>query len=246
MFFDELEKDNNSQSVSPLNHDYNGRFSRKGCRKNKKIFNFNIIESLLVFIFCFCLLATDFILFAGSGNIEIFKNSIFPTSEILLGMAFIAAVVGIIILLLHRYVILKYCLAAFIAFGFIYAIFTQFAQIQQNIALGHTLHLSSYLILGIVFAGITYVIFKQKYLLLKSLLTVAVVVLFINVSAGYIHQTEPHEFVESYNSQKLSHDKNKRFIYFLFPNYLYLKHIHKFVLQKISLNCDITQWSCVL
>ena len=226
MFFN--DEDDKQSVISPLNYDLKGRFSRKGKPKKIKTGDGKILESLLVFIFTFCLFATDFILFAGSGNIEVFQNSFIPTLEVMLGMAFFAVVLAIIITILHKHSALKYSFAAFIMFGFIYAVFTQFSQIQQSISLGY-FNISAYIIIGCVFAGITYFIFAQKHIIFKYLLTISAVILFADIYIGYMHQDEPQEFIESYNSQKISNLESKRFVYFLFPNlvsYPYLSEIN--------------------
>ena len=153
MFFN--DEDGKQSGVSPLNYDLRGRFSRKGKPKKIKTGDGKILESLLVFIFTFCLFAADFILFAGSGNIEVFQNSFMPTSEVMLGMAFFAVILAIIITILHKHSALKYSFAALVMFGFIYAVFTQFSQIQQSIRIS-SFNISSYILIGCVFAGITY------------------------------------------------------------------------------------------
>lgn len=217
MSLQDLNQDN-TYAVSPLSHDYGERFSRKGKVKKINPQYSHLVDSLLIFVFCFCLLAIDFILFAGSGNIEVFKDSVIPTPEVLLGMASFAAIVFVIVIVLYKYTIVKSSFAALIAFGFVYAVFTQFSQVQQEIVFGQSLHLSSYLVGGLILAGVTYIIFVQKYRLFKLLLTLAAVVLLADVYVGYIRLATPHEFLESHNSQKLSKASNKRFVYFLLPN----------------------------
>lgn len=218
MFLNSDERKNDVYTISPLSHDYKGRFSRRGkIKKGNPDNRHTVLNSILIFIFCFCLLVTDFILFAGSGNIEVFKHSLLPTPEIQLGILFFAVVVAFTVLLLHKYEVLKCAFASLIAFGFVYAIFTQFAQIQQNVVFG-TLHISSYMLFGLLSAGITYIVFTQRLRLFKYLLTVAVVVLLVDVYVNYINRNTPHEFIESFNSQKLNQTKDKRFVYFLLPN----------------------------
>lgn len=220
MFFDELnnQRESNRERVfAPLKHDYSGRFSRKGKKIEPIIKDYRWLDSLFVMIFCFSLLATDFILFAGSGNIEIFRTSIFPIAEVMLSLLCIAGIIGVCVLLLHKHSLLKYFFAGIVSFGFTFALFKQFSQMQQTITLG-SVHVATYIVIGLVFAVLTFVFFAQEKPLLKGLISLAAVVLFLDVYVSYMNYTKPHEFIESHNSQKVSNQPNKRFIYFMFPN----------------------------
>ncbi len=217
MFLDDLNKTDNSRVVSPLSHDYDGRFSRKGQKLEKKFKDYRGIESIFIIIFCLSLLATDFILFAGSGNVEVFHNSVLPIPEVLLSLLCLVPVVSIIVWLLNKHSITKYAFASFITFGFVYAMFNQFSQMQQTINLG-SYNVSTYIVVGIILAAIVFAIFAQDKILFKGLLTLAAIILFADVYVTYMRHTEPHEFVESHNSQTIRQNGNKRFIYFMFPN----------------------------
>ena len=69
--------------VSPLEHDQEGRFSRKADKQqNKTVYDPNWLDSLLCILFISFLFMADFILFAGSGSVQVFVNSVFPAPEI--------------------------------------------------------------------------------------------------------------------------------------------------------------------
>ncbi len=217
MFFDDLNHPDETKAVSPLKHDYEGRFSRKGKKVEPKVKDSTWLDSILIVIFGICLFATDFILFAGSGNIEVFYRSLLPIPEVLFCILFFALIISGIVALLHRKAQLKYIFAAFMAFAFTYILFTQFSQMQQNITIG-TVRIQTHYILGLILAAVVYAVYAQDKPIYKGLLTIASVILLANVYVSYMRQSEPQEFLESYNTQKLSVDTNKRFIYFLLPN----------------------------
>lgn len=217
--------------VSPLNHDIEGRFSRKGIPfdEEKHNSNINLLENILIFIFIFCLIATDFILFAGSGNIEIFDNSIFPIPEvswILLGIAIFTC---ILVYIFNKNRLMKYLLAALISLFYIYILFRQFAQISQNVTIGN-IEFPLPIVIGCIVSGLTFVVLLQDKILYKVLSVVTVVIMFLHISISYISQRKEiiYDFIESHNTEKDVTQASKRFIYFMFPNlvsYPYLSTI---------------------
>ena len=77
MFMNDLNSDAPvvQNSAAPLKHDVEGRFSRHGkpLQINHKKIAF--IENTIIALYIAFLLSTDFILFSGSGNIEVFHFS---------------------------------------------------------------------------------------------------------------------------------------------------------------------------
>ncbi|MBR1840877.1 MAG: hypothetical protein IJ778_01975, partial [Alphaproteobacteria bacterium] len=132
--------------ISPLKHDVDGRFSRKGIPI--KGININIVEGILIFLFIFFLSATDFILFAGSGNLSIFENSFLPKPEVSLALLFIAIIACMLVYFLHKYRVLRYAVAAIFSLGFVLILFNQFSQVSQNINIGNNV-VPLYIVFGV-------------------------------------------------------------------------------------------------
>lgn len=230
MFMNDLNSDAPvvQNSAAPLKHDVEGRFSRHGkpLQINHKKIAF--IENTIIALYIAFLLSTDFILFSGSGNIEVFRGSIFPIPEIsyiLLGfLAFSSAV----IFLLRNRTVIKCCLASFITFALVFVLYRQFSMLQQLFSIGSTT-IPVHTALGIGFAIICYGIFYYGSLFVRFLYMLASGVLFFHVYSAYINQTNMPEFLETYNSNKTGDGENKRFIYFMLPNlssYAYLTTLH--------------------
>ena len=77
------------EAVSPLEHDQEGRFSRKGDKNRRLIYDPNWLDTLLSILFISFLLMTDFLLFAGSGSVKVFGDSVFPVPEIMIVLGII-------------------------------------------------------------------------------------------------------------------------------------------------------------
>ena len=215
-------------TAAPLYHDTEGRFNRKGKKPvinpKKMIF----INNAIVALYIIFILATDLILFSGSGNIAVFRDSIFPIPEILLILSGFCLATVLIIYLLRGIPFLQNLLAAFITFSLVFVLYRQFSLIQQILEIGGTI-IPSYMAFGIGLALICFGILSYGNVFVKSLWLVAIGTLFIHVYSAYIGQHNQPEFIESYNSQKIGEGENKRFIYFMFPNlssYVYLNSAH--------------------
>ncbi len=204
--------------LSPLKEDKSGRFSRKApeAHRTKKISDLTL-TTILVILHISILLSVDLIMFAGSGNLEIFKNSIFPCAEVFLIMLFIllfsAAIVGIF----HKHQWIKAVLASLFSFLFVVVIYNQFSQLGNNIQIG-VATISSSGIIAFIFASVTFVIYMSKNRRAKILYAFAMVLLFFNVYFAYMKAKESHDFVETVNIQRYDTSSPRRFIYFLFPN----------------------------
>ena len=82
MFLNELDNNDEKKQevISPLEHDHEGRFSRKGDKNHRIIYDPDWLDTLLSVLFTSFLLMADFILFAGSGSVKVFENS--PEAEL--------------------------------------------------------------------------------------------------------------------------------------------------------------------
>ncbi|MBP5352475.1 MAG: hypothetical protein J6Y91_01755 [Alphaproteobacteria bacterium] len=207
-------------AISPLGHDVTGRFSRKGTKKKENelpAWRRSLLDCVLVGLFMFFLAATDFTLFAGSGNIDLFVGSIFPRLEIFLAWCVILLFGMGAALLLCSQKTLKCLLAALFSLAFVYVMFKQFAQFNKEILVMGSL-MSIYWPIGLGFAGVTYYVYSQKKLVFKVLLTIASAVFFMHTYVAYTQHVYDRDFIELHNEQQASADKDRRFIHLMFPN----------------------------
>lgn len=220
--------DDNKEVVSPLLHDHEGRFSRKGEKRFKIVYDPDWLDTIMSILFVSFLFMADFILFAGSGSVKVFGDSIFPTPEISIVLCGIVLFLTLSVLIVCVFRKLKHILISIYALLFIYVIFQQFSQYYHHINIG-TYVLPVYTILGIAIAGITFAIFEQNKLLYRILYVLAAGILFFNVYITYNKSEETHEFVESYSIAGNSETKGKKFIYLMlpdFPSYSYISTFH--------------------
>ena len=228
MFMNDVnESKDNKSAISPLAHDFEGRFSRKGKIVPKEIYNPLWLDTLLSVLFISFLLVSDFMLFAGSGNVKVFEGGILPQPEILIVISgLVLFSVGIIWLLIKRKRLKNIILSLFVLF-FIYIIYQQFSQYHNRINIGIYL-VPAYLILGIIFAVITYAFFENERPIYKVLYVVAAGVIFGHIYISYMNDNEPYDFIESYNTQHPSDNGNKKFIYLILPNLIAPSYISTF------------------
>ena len=229
MFMNELNSDAPvlQNAAAPLKHDVEGRFSRKGKNIEVNPQKTAFIENVIVALYITFLLATDFILFSGSGNIEVFRGSFLPIPEISFILLGFLVFSSITVYLLRKISIAKNILASLITFLLVLLLYRQFSMIQQIMSIGGT-SVPVYSALGLVCAVVCYMIFYYGNLLARFLYMFAAGVLFVHVCTSYMNQPNLPEFLESYRSEKTGEGKSKRFIYFLFPNlssYAYLSSI---------------------
>lgn len=218
MFLNDLNttKDN-KKVISPLSHDREGRFSRKGDKNHKVIYNPNWLDNLLCVLFVALLLMSDFMLFACSGSVKVFENSVFPSFEVFVVLIGILLFSTSMVMAVHKYSKLKHIWVSVIALFFVYLIYQQFSQYYNSVNIGrYTVPI--YIITGLVFAVITFAIFGLKKPIYRILYVTAAGVLFLHIYIAYHENTETHEFIESYNIQKPSDTKGKKFIYLMLPD----------------------------
>ena len=217
------DNEKKQQAKSPLKNDDCGRFSRKGKVVNKLLPYYPLFDDILTVVFSFSLIAVDFMLFAGSGNIRIFNNSIFPIPEVLLILGIFLLIISAIIALTHKYKEVKAGISAFITFMFVLAIYKQFSQLTKSVGVGND-SVSVSILIGGLFATLVFWIYAQPKILYKIFLTVASLVLFFNVSAT-LNKKEVNEFITTVNENFEFSGKDERLIYFILPNFLNPSHI---------------------
>ena len=228
MFMNELNSTkDNKVVISPLSHDYEGRFSRKGDKNDKSIYDPNWMDTLLSVVFISLLLMIDFMLFASSGNVMAFKDSIFPSKEIVIILIGIILFSSLIVISFYKYKRIKHLLSSFFSLFFVYMIFQQFSQYYNYINIGSYV-IPVYMFIGILFAVLSFFVFEQKKQIYKILYVVAVGVMFLHIYISYLNNYETHEYIEAFNSQKPSDTKNKKFIYFMLPDFVSYSYISTF------------------
>lgn len=216
MFMNNLNDIKEDTAVPPLKHDYDGRFSRKGAKVEQKVFDPEWLDIWLSALFMAFLLAADFVLVAGSGNIKVFTYSLLPVPSVAVILVGIFALCyGISVGCKERTV--RHFAAAVVAFFFIYLIFQQFAQYHKHIEVGNV-NIPSFFIFGTVLAAITFVVYEQNKLMFRVLYTVASVVLFFHIYISYTSYPWKQEFVELHNTQKQGGVVTQKYIHFIFPN----------------------------
>ena len=230
MFMNELNNTTGlrEEAVSPLEHDQEGRFSRKGDKKHRFINDPNWLDTLLSVLFISFLLMAEFLLFAGSGSVKVFGDSIFPVPEICIILGGILLINTVLVLIVCKFRLLKHILNSFYALLFVYLIFKQFSQYYHYVNIGSYV-VPMYILFGIATAVFTFIIFEQNRPLYRILYVTAAGILFLHVYMSYKGSEETHEFVESFNMQQSSDTKNKRFIYLMlpdFPSYSYISTFH--------------------
>ena len=228
MWMNSTNRVEQSDAVSPLSHDVTGAFSRNGKPVKKINRDPQWLDTLLVILYIFFLLAIDFILFAGSGDIQIVAENYRPMPEVGVVLAGILGVAALLILPFHKKRIIKYIIAALISVLFIYIIFSQFFLYQKGLSIGGGA-ISASVILALLLGGIGFSIFWQKRVFFKILYVIAFAVMFANVYSAYSGKAENKDYEETYNIQQASDEPNERFIFLMMPNlesYAYLSTIN--------------------
>lgn len=231
MWMDSSNKVSQEEVIAPLSHDITGAFSRSGKPITKEKFDPEWLDTLLVTLYVFFICAVDLILFAGSGNLQVFDGSMFPVGEvsvILGGIALfsIIAVVPFHIARVQR--MAKHISAALITVLIVYVVFRQFFQYYQQYAVG-TYMVPLSVFVAFFLGGVAFAFFEQDKPLYRILFVVAVGVLFLNVYTTYHNNPEHHEFIETRNKQKDTLGAEKRLVYLLLPNltsYAYISSIN--------------------
>lgn len=216
---DDEKETQNKHAKSPLKNDECGRFSRKGKGVNKLLPYYPYFDDAFVALFVLFLVATDLLLFAGSGNIVIFKNSIFPIPEIVLILGAFLVVITAILALCHKYKQAKSGVAAIFAFLFSFVAHNQFSQLNSSIGIGiNSVSLS--VIFGIILACGVFWVYYQKKILYKIFLTLMPVILFFNICST-LGNKEVNEFITTNDTLNTdTYGIYERLIYIILPNFI--------------------------
>lgn len=214
-------------TAAPLKHDIEGRFSRHGIPNKQSPLKKAFMENSILTLYITFLLSIDFILFSGSGNIELFRDSIFPIPEVSLILLGFLVFSSLIVYLVHFNNILKNCVASLVTFALVFVLYRQFSTIQQILSIGTT-SVPVHTVIGLIFALICYCIFYYGNLFARFLFMVASGILFFHIYSSYIGQPNSPEFLETYRSDKQVTGQNKRFVYFMLPNLSSYAYLSKF------------------
>ena len=236
MWMDTKNRVTQDEVFAPLSHDAEGVFARSGQKYPPKKYPL-WLDTTLVVLFVSFLYGIDFILFSGSGNFEVFQDSVFPIPEISVILLLIPIFIALFIVPFHSKKTEKYIVASILTFCCIYILFKQFFQYHQQFSIGmYTMPISVFV--GLVISSIIFVIFQQEKALYKVLLIVASAVMFGNVYYTYYSKnSENHGFEETHNTQRITQESQKIFIYFLLPNFTssaYLSAVNDEETQKTN------------
>ncbi len=216
---DEQTEELKQKTLSPLKNDETGRFSRKGKIIKSIKHYYPLLDTIGVLLFSLFLMGSDLVLFAGSGNIAVFKNSIFPIPEILLIMGAFLLVISFIVFFARNCITYKALVAAFFTFLFVIAIHNQFAQLNSSIDVGIN-SISSSVAIALVLAAAVFWIYAKKNIIWKLFLTLMPMVLFFNICSTLINKDVSEFLTVTENENTNTADKNQRLIYVVLPNYI--------------------------
>lgn len=236
MFMNDIETTDNA--FSPLRQDDGKRFSRQGKKRQINPVIDMIIRSIIVCLFSTFLFASDFILFAGSGNLDVFNNSLIPVIEVIIiisGFMFISFVISFA---LSKYILAQGIYSSLIAFLFVYILFNQFSQINHYYYIG-TISISLKIILSIIFAVITFLFINHEKKIYSLLLLVSVFVLFLHIYTSYMYKKNPIEFMETHNSMEEKDQQEEIYIHFYFPNLIGYPYISSLPYESSRKTKDI-------
>ncbi len=233
------DKDVIHNAKSPLKTDEKGRFSRKGKVINKLLPFYPFFDDVYVILFSFFLVAIDFVLFAGSGNIEIFKDSFFPIPEVMLNLGIFFLVISLIVAIFHKSVNIKAGIASAFAFFFVFVIYKQFSQLNQSINAGdNSLPIS--IIIGIIFAFIAFGVYSKPKTIYKIFLTLTPIILFFNICSS-LDKQDKNEFITINNAEQQDTVGNdERLIYFMLPNFISYNQIDTWKTDNVSDTVNLT------
>lgn len=228
---DDSNKVKQEEVIAPLSHDTTGAFSRSGKPVTKEKFDPEWFDTLLVALYVFFICAVDLILFAGSGSLPVFENSVFPVGEvsvILGGIIIFSLLVTVPFHLCQVDRIAKHIAAGVVTLLVVYVIFRQFFQYYQLYAIG-TYMVPLSVFVAFFLAGVAFALFEQDKILYRVFFVVAVGVLFLNVYTTYHNSSETAKFAEIRNKQKETMGDEKRVVYLMLPNlssYAYLSTLN--------------------
>lgn len=227
MWMNSANRVEQSEAVSPLTHDIKGAFSRKGKPLSREKTDPLWLDTLLIIVYIFSLLAMDFIAFAGSGYMNVFDGSLLPIPEVSLILLCIFGVTATAIILCHQNREAKYVIAAVVTALIAYVITRQFFQYHQDFMIGDY-PVPVTIIVSLLLGGLTFVIFYQKERVLYRVLYIMVFfIMFLNTYFSHYFRDKNHDFEEIYNTQEQTEQKDKRFIYFMFPNFAPYSYLSK-------------------
>lgn len=210
------------------------KFSRF-CTRSNEIKDKNIrlgfiSKSLYVFI----LFAINMILFASSGSMVVFNNSILPAAEILILLLILLIISFGVIGVFYKKTIAQNIVCCLVTFWFVVTLFNQFYQLDPNAAFAHLflgdtasisgsglLYNGSHIVIAFFVTGLfALFIFNFSEQLFAVCVGILTLIFFIILQKDSLHTIHEHDFIEISNTQ-LDEEfvgKNRRFIYIMLPN----------------------------
>ena len=226
---------NHRRFRSPLVFDAE-KFSKK-CKIPTK-FNVNINPTTLGFIlkavYIYLLMSINLLLFASSGNLIVFYDSIIPTAEVCVLLLFLLIFSFSLIGVCYKKPLIQNIICCVFTFLFVTALFNQFYQLDANAILGNYfskhigsitpvfLFKGSHIVISLMASALLFYLmykFEDKFMIVYVAIFF---IIFIGVlQKDSLYQKHAHEFTELYSSQmNVSNDKDdKRFIYIMLPNF---------------------------
>lgn len=210
------------------------KFSRKCKIPEKKVeINPTRLGYILKSLYIYLLLAIDMIVFASSGNLMIFNNSIFPSFEVTTLLFMLMFFPFLVLGAFYKKPGIQNIICVVITFLFIIVFFNQFYQLDGGDILGN--HVSEYLgtwtpkilfkyshILIALFlaSGFAYMIFHIKDSMLALYVSLFVAIFFYILHTEATHTRYQHDFIEIFSSKSAqsTSEKDKKFIYIMLPN----------------------------
>lgn len=195
----------------------------------KKKFEINpmIVDTSLRAMVFFLLISIDFLLFTGSGNINLFNGWIIA-AEVFYVLLLFAFATALIFGLIAKRLMIQNILVAAIVYFFIFALYNQFAQFDYKGFIGGWFgatdgilgHYSDS-IAAVIFALIAYCFFSKNNRIQVAYVTFLVFLLFCGILMHDLtHYTDKNEFFVSYNNQEEKADKKdgQKVVYLFLPN----------------------------
>lgn len=218
----ENDIDKSQQVFSPLRMDADGRFSRKGKAPKKQKKDFLFFDRILVpVLFMFFLLSADFIVFAGSGNLQIFENSILPIRPVLICLAIIFVICSILTYLLQKIKFLLNIGLSIFIFLVVIILFNQFEQIHQHLQID-VMSFPVSILSATISAVIVFIFLNKRNKITNWVMLLIPGILFLQVYWSYYKSSARPDYTEVFNNQQAQIDNGEEdkdiLIYFMLPN----------------------------
>jgi hypothetical protein len=229
------------------------KFKRSYFVSKKRFSHLSVfVLPLLQALYIWLLLAIDLVLFAASGNLDIFNAQSFMSPEVIDVLLMLLGCSILLIGALYRFPKVRIGVCSLATFWFIVVLFKQFSQFDHHTFLGNYLRQISPAIVPdicfskshIILALLLSVSFALAALKVRKIVFATYVMLFAFAFIGILHHeykqtNDQHDFLEIRYMQPFrsnEHGKQK-FVYFMLPNlssYKYFKNFSDADMQQTS------------